>query len=198
MNVPTPHRWMKAGLLLLGAPLFAQTPTTVVVPAAYSSTEAPNAAFWAISPFAARRQLLIDEQHLPGLRGKQLRSIWLRRNGEDASSFAAGVLQIDVTLSHAPVGADAARRIQNETRQFDAAEALGLGFATDIVEEEAWPGVIEAAAAGANTLSADATAALFEATITDTRAQDMADLVASAARPGLTQRIQAYRDAIKR
>ena len=98
----------------------------------------------------------------------------------------------------ARIGADAARRIQNETRQFDAAEALGLGFATDIVEEEAWPGVIEAAAAGANTLSADATAALFEATITDTRAQDMADLVASAARPGLTQRIQAYRDAIKR
>jgi enoyl-CoA hydratase/carnithine racemase len=98
----------------------------------------------------------------------------------------------------ARIGADAARRIQNETRQFDAAEALALGFATDILEEEGWLGVIESAAGAANTLSANATAALFQATVTDTRVEDMADLVASAARPGLKQRIRAYRHAMKR
>jgi enoyl-CoA hydratase/carnithine racemase len=98
----------------------------------------------------------------------------------------------------ARIGADAARRIQNETRPFDAAEALALGFATDILEEKGWPGVVEATTVSANTLSADSTAALFQATVTDTRAQDMADLVASAARPGLKQRIQAYRASIKR
>jgi enoyl-CoA hydratase/carnithine racemase len=98
----------------------------------------------------------------------------------------------------ARIGADAARGIQNETRPFDAAEALALGFATDILEEKGWPGVVEATTVSANTLSADSTAALFQATVTDTRAQDMADLVASAARPGLKQRIQAYRASIKR
>jgi enoyl-CoA hydratase/carnithine racemase len=98
----------------------------------------------------------------------------------------------------ARIGADAARRIQNETRQFDAEAALALGFATDAEEEAGWPGIIDAAAAAAKTLSPEATGALFRATVTDTRAEDMADLVASAARPGLKQRIQAYRDAIKR
>lgn len=98
----------------------------------------------------------------------------------------------------ARIGADAARRIQNETRAFDASEALTLGFATDIAEEPGWPPVIDAATAAANALAPEATAALFRATAPDTRAEDMADLAASAARPGLKQRIQAYRDAIKR
>lgn len=98
----------------------------------------------------------------------------------------------------ARIGADAARRIQNETRTFDASEALALGFATDIAEEPDWPPVIDAATAAANTLAPEATAALFRATAPDTRAEDMADLATSATRPGLKQRIQAYRDAIKR
>jgi enoyl-CoA hydratase/carnithine racemase len=98
----------------------------------------------------------------------------------------------------ARIGANAARQIQNETRPFEAREALALRFATDIVEEAAWSGIVDAAAAAANTLSPEATAALFRATVTDTRAEDMADLVASAAHPGLKQRIQAYRAAIKR
>jgi enoyl-CoA hydratase/carnithine racemase len=98
----------------------------------------------------------------------------------------------------ARIGADAARQIQNETRPFEATEALALRFATDVVEEPAWSGIVDAAAAAANTLSPEATAALFRATVADTRAEDMADLVASAARPGLKQRIQAYRAAIKR
>ena len=34
----------------------------------------------------------------------------------------------------ARIGADAARRIQNETRAFDAAEAHALGFASEIVD----------------------------------------------------------------
>ncbi|MPY76183.1 MAG: enoyl-CoA hydratase/isomerase family protein [Alphaproteobacteria bacterium] len=98
----------------------------------------------------------------------------------------------------ARIGVDAARRIQNETRTFDASEALALGFATDIAEEPDWPPFIDAATAAANTLAPEATAALFRATAPDTRAEDMADLSASASSPGLKQRIQAYRDAMKR
>lgn len=98
----------------------------------------------------------------------------------------------------ARIGADAARAIQIETRTFDATEAHALGFATAVVEEADWPAVIAAATTAATTLAPEATAALFRATAPDTRAEDMADLVASAARPGLKARIRAYVSALKR
>lgn len=98
----------------------------------------------------------------------------------------------------ARIGADAARRIQNETRAFDTAEALALGFATETLEDSGWPGRIAAAETTAATLAPEATAALHAATAADTRAADMADLAASASRPGLKSRIQAYRDGLKR
>lgn len=97
----------------------------------------------------------------------------------------------------ARIGAGAARSIQNETRAFDAEEALGLGFATGLAGQEEWPALIEQAIDAATTLAPDATAALFHATVADTRAADMTDLVASASRPGLTARIQAYRDGLR-
>lgn len=98
----------------------------------------------------------------------------------------------------ARIGADTARSIQNETRSFDATEAHAIGFASDVVEEANWPTAVGAAEDAANALTPDATAALFRATAADTRAEDMADLVASAARPGLKARIQAYRAGLKR
>jgi enoyl-CoA hydratase/carnithine racemase len=98
----------------------------------------------------------------------------------------------------ARIGADAARAIQNETRMFDATEAHRLGFASDVVEETDWPAVIDAATTAAATLAPEATDALFRATAPDTRAEDMADLVATAARPGLKARIQAYVESMKR
>jgi enoyl-CoA hydratase/carnithine racemase len=98
----------------------------------------------------------------------------------------------------ARIGTDAARRIQAETQTFDAATARDLGFATDIIPEPEWATQIEAATAAAGILDLTATNALFHATLDDTRAQDMADLVASASRPGLKARIQAYRDALTR
>ncbi len=94
----------------------------------------------------------------------------------------------------ARIGADAARRIQNETRMFDADEAVSLGFATETTPDTDWPSLIEATAEIARTLSPEATTALYAATVGDTRAADMADLVASASAPGLRERIRAYRD----
>jgi enoyl-CoA hydratase/carnithine racemase len=107
-------------------------------------------------------------------------------------------IQLGTRRLAARIGADAARAIQNETRTFDATESRALGFASEVVEEENWPAVIDAATMAANTLTPEATAALFRATAPDTRAEDMADLVASAARPGLKARIQAYVNALKR
>ena len=98
----------------------------------------------------------------------------------------------------ARIGDEAARRIQNETRTFDAAEAVALGFATETADEADWPARITEAENAAAMLSPEATRALFAATVRDTRAQDMADLAASASRPGLKARIQAYRDGLAR
>lgn len=96
------------------------------------------------------------------------------------------------------VGVDAARAIQNETRAFDADEAKDIGFATRLAAEDEWPAIIDEASAAAQTLQADATRALFNATAQDTRAEDMTDLVLSAAKPGLKDRIQRYIAAMQR
>ncbi len=96
------------------------------------------------------------------------------------------------------IGVDTARAIQNETRAFDADEAKDIGFATRLAAEDEWPAIIDEASAAAQTLQADATRALFNATAQDTRAEDMTDLVLSAAKPGLKDRIQRYIAAMQR
>jgi enoyl-CoA hydratase/carnithine racemase len=96
------------------------------------------------------------------------------------------------------VGVDTAREIQNETRAFDADEAKDIGFATRLAAEDEWPMIIDGASTAARTLQSDATRALFNATAQDTRTEDMADLVLSAAKPGLKDRIQRYIDAMQR
>lgn len=96
------------------------------------------------------------------------------------------------------VGVDTAREIQNETRAFDADEAKDIGFATRLAAEDEWPMIVDGASTAARTLQSDATRALFNATAQDTRTEDMADLVLSAAKPGLKDRIQRYIDAMQR
>ena len=94
----------------------------------------------------------------------------------------------------ARIGADATREIQNATRMFDAAEALALGFATERAERSSWPDLVAGHAEAAATLPPESTAALFRATVVDTRALDMADLARSTAAPGLKNRIAEYRE----
>ena len=76
---------------------------------------------------------------------------------------------------------------------FDADEALELGFATGRAEQSNWPKLITNQAEAAKTLPLESTAALFRATVQDSRAEDMADLARSAAVPGLKDRIATYR-----
>jgi enoyl-CoA hydratase len=90
------------------------------------------------------------------------------------------------------VGRTRARHVLGEGLTFDAAAALADGFLTARTPREAWPEAVAAAEAAAR-LSPDSARALNRATCRDTRAEDLADLVASAARPGLKDRIRAYR-----
>lgn len=94
------------------------------------------------------------------------------------------------------VGESWARQVLHEGLTFDADEAQARGFTTAITDVEAWPAERDRARQAMQGLGADATARLFRVTRTDSRAADMAELVASAARPGLVGRLRAYREAL--
>ena len=94
------------------------------------------------------------------------------------------------------VGSDVARLLLLEDRTFDAELARTIGFATDIAPEPGWPAAI-AAASGGNALSREAAGLLLGLTVPRHADADMAALVETASRPGLRQRIQAYRDAAR-
>jgi len=91
------------------------------------------------------------------------------------------------------VGSTRARQILAEAVTFDADEALADGFATAQRPIDQWPAEIASTGNRIAALSDEAKAALRRATSHDTRSEDLADLVISAARPGLKLRIQAFR-----
>ena len=90
------------------------------------------------------------------------------------------------------VGGERARQVLQESRTFSAAEAREWGFATDIASQEHWAPVLEKARTAATALPPEAAARLFSVTAEDHRDADLAELVRSAAQPGLKARIAAY------
>lgn len=90
------------------------------------------------------------------------------------------------------VGGDTARDILAESKTFGAEEGLGMGFLTQVAGIPEWPEVIARAAEAAVALPPDAHARLVAATRIDTRDADLAELVRSAAAPGLKMRIAEY------
>jgi enoyl-CoA hydratase len=94
------------------------------------------------------------------------------------------------------VGDSWARQVLHEGITFDAVEAQLRGFTTAVADTEAWATERERAVQAMHSLGADATSRLFRVTRTDSRAADMAELVASAARPGIAGRLRAYREAL--
>jgi len=80
-----------------------------------------------------------------------------------------------------------------------ADEARACGLATDIVEPDAWPAAAFRLGQRAVALSANAVTDMLSLTRgEDTRDADLAALVNSAGRSGLRQRIEAYRDRVRR
>jgi enoyl-CoA hydratase/carnithine racemase len=93
------------------------------------------------------------------------------------------------------VGADNARKILSASRAFDAAEALRIGFLSQVAQRRDWSAIVAGAAAQCELLSPAAAAALRRHTTHDTRAEDMAALARSVSTPGIKERIRAFRDA---
>lgn len=94
------------------------------------------------------------------------------------------------------IGWDHARPLVTEGATRDAAGALAAGLATEIVEAD----IEEWLAARCTPPVADrvALAAIREAARPDHRAADLATLDRSASRPGLVQRIDLYRNSLRK
>jgi enoyl-CoA hydratase/carnithine racemase len=90
------------------------------------------------------------------------------------------------------IGRDAARSVVIEGRELDASAALALGLAKATAERSAAPVV------GGATARAIRGATQRAAGGPEQDDADMADLVRSAARPGLRERIAAYRASLQR
>lgn len=94
------------------------------------------------------------------------------------------------------VGGEAARDLVGSGRRLAADEAVALGLLQRIVTPEALEGAL-AAVAGRLAIDCETAARIWSLTLPDTREADMANLVASAARPGLKARIETYVSALK-
>lgn len=94
------------------------------------------------------------------------------------------------------IGRDAARDLLIDTKVLPAEDALSCGLATELADPGAWPAMIDGLLERASTLPPNALSALFEVTIKDTRDADLAAVVKTAGRPGLKERVAAYRDKV--
>ncbi len=114
----------------------------------------------------------------------------------DASFRLPGLrfgLQLGTRRMAQRTGSEKARALLGDSRTFDAVAARDIGFVTHVAEAGYWDPIVATEVQRATVLSPAASTRLYAATITDTRAADMADLVASASLPGLKQRIADYR-----
>jgi len=91
------------------------------------------------------------------------------------------------------IGPKYARLVLGASAVFDADEALRMRFIDSIVAHTEWPELTQTLYAAAITLHPPARAMLNRLTASDSRDADLAELVRSAAQPGLKARIQEFR-----
>jgi enoyl-CoA hydratase/carnithine racemase len=122
-----------------------------------------------------------------------------RRIGNGDATFRMPGLGFGLVLGTrrfaALAGSSWAREVLHDGITFDAGQAHSRGFVTTIAGQEAWPDLLAKARKAAYELTGDAAGRLFRVSRADTRDADMAELVASAARPGLLERLRDYRRA---
>lgn len=128
--------------------------------------------------------------------GVDLIAACARRVATPEATFRMPGLQFGLVLGSRlfaqRVGGDRAREVLQVSRTFGAADAERWGFLTAVAPQDRWDTMVEEASAAAARLSAASAARLFAVTTPDTRDADLAELVRSAARPGLKQRIAEY------
>ncbi|MFK7762611.1 MAG: enoyl-CoA hydratase/isomerase family protein [Roseobacter sp.] len=90
------------------------------------------------------------------------------------------------------IGSEHARDMLVDARSVMADEALDIGLISKIVEQENWANEITNEIERCHTLPDFALSSMFDLTLPDTRAHDIAAIVATAGRPGLKLRIKTY------
>lgn len=93
------------------------------------------------------------------------------------------------------VGSDRARDMLIDTRSVEADEAVAIGLASEQAEPDQWPSIQSRWAERAATLPPYASKEMLALTGEDTRALDLAAVASTAGRPGLKERIEAFRAA---
>jgi enoyl-CoA hydratase len=96
------------------------------------------------------------------------------------------------------VGTDKARALLEETKPFSAQEAVGMGFVHQLAASTDWPDIGRAALHRAEHLDGTARADLHQALQSAHTDHALAQLVRSAARPGLKTRLHTYLQASKK
>lgn len=94
------------------------------------------------------------------------------------------------------IGQDAARDLLIDTKVLSAEASLACGLATDLARQEEWPTLVDGLKQRATALSPGAIKHMLNLTASDSRNDDFAAIVKTAGRPGLKDRIIAYRDRV--
>ncbi|MEP5730449.1 MAG: enoyl-CoA hydratase/isomerase family protein [Sulfitobacter sp.] len=90
------------------------------------------------------------------------------------------------------IGSEQARDLLIDTRRIAAEEALSIGLVSRVAAQSSWAEIIESQIRRSVILPRFSSSTMFGLTRPDTRAQDIASIVATAGRPGLNDRIKAY------
>ena len=114
---------------------------------------------------------------------------------EDASFRMPGLkfgLVLGTRRYAAIVGREKAASILGSARSFDASESLETGFVHALRAESEWDSDVAGAQVAAEALSAETRAHLYRVLDDHRYDADLAELVRSAAQPGLKERIRQY------
>ena len=129
--------------------------------------------------------------------GVDLVCVCSRRIAAPAATFRMPGWRFGVALGTrrliSRVGVDAARSVLMGSRVFGCEEALKIGLLDRVSLKESWSQETGDAQRATSYLGVRAMADLLRISATDTRVEDMASLVETAARPGLKDRISEYR-----
>lgn len=121
------------------------------------------------------------------------------RVGTDATTFRMPGLKFGLVLGTrryaALVGAQRAREVLEAAQTFTATQALQDGFLSRVCSQDAWQALVQEAADTARALPIAVRKHLYQVIAPATANDDLADLVRSAARPGLKRRIAEYLEA---
>lgn len=120
------------------------------------------------------------------------------RVGSSDATFRFPGLAFGVVLGTrrlaARTGAAWARQTLAGMRTVTAGQARDAGLLTTVADQDRWDEIVDEAAQASRRLDHEGRNGMRRALVRDTRDMDLADLVRSAARPGLGQRIRRFRE----